>query len=160
MFKVATVPTDLALVSIAVKPVSAPNTRSQPSLLCTHLFWWLPDGGAGKHHGALESSSSMGRPRTRWWPSSFRRELDEAGIRIAANTGLPPAKQASSEQGAGTYREALMLASMRGFLAGSCVPRGGLFCCGNKLFLVQQNCERLLFLGCGAMSMLMKPRDT
>lgn len=42
-----------------------------------------------------------------------RRELDDVGTRIAADTGLPHVKGASGEQVAGTYRQRLTLASGR-----------------------------------------------
>ena len=42
-----------------------------------------------------------------------RRELDEVGTRIAADTGLPHVKGASGEHVAGTYRQRLTLASGR-----------------------------------------------
>ncbi len=42
-----------------------------------------------------------------------RRELDEVGTRIAADTGLPHVKGASGEHVAGTYRKRLTLASGR-----------------------------------------------
>ena len=42
-----------------------------------------------------------------------RRELDEVGTRIAADTGLPHVKGAAGEQVAGTYRQRLTLASGR-----------------------------------------------
>jgi hypothetical protein len=42
-----------------------------------------------------------------------RRELDEAGTRIAADIGLPHVKGASGEHVAGTYRQRLTLASGR-----------------------------------------------
>ena len=42
-----------------------------------------------------------------------RRELDEVGARVAADTGLPHVKGASGEHVAGTYRQRLTLASGR-----------------------------------------------
>ena len=42
-----------------------------------------------------------------------RRELDEVGARVSADTGLPHVKAASGEQVTGTYRQRLTLASGR-----------------------------------------------